>query len=198
MRIKLSPLGSGEKLTVVREDDILIVNGRSFDFSRVGNGDTLPFDAVACDWLIGPVERISGELQIHLLMPHDDEAAEAVRFPADVIDPPNGPVRLPSGESESSVVIGLGVIDWSRLVTAEDKARDARELLLSQLTSEIAQRRAAADNAIAPLQDAIDLEEATAEEADRLKAWKRYRIALSRVPEQAGYPNEIDWPSLPA
>ncbi|WP_447742150.1 tail fiber assembly protein [Pseudomonas laurentiana] len=83
-------------------------------------------------------------------------------------------------------------------MTAEDKAREAREHLLSQLTSEIAQLRAAADHAIAPLQDAIDLEEATAEEADRLKAWKRYRIALSRVHEQAGYPNEMDWPALPA
>ncbi|MCT8189895.1 phage tail assembly chaperone, partial [Pseudomonas monteilii] len=29
-------------------------------------------------------------------------------------------------------------------------------------------------------------------------AWKRYRVALNRLPEQAGWPTEIDWPALPA
>ncbi|WP_442109159.1 tail fiber assembly protein [Pseudomonas sp. NUPR-001] len=58
--------------------------------------------------------------------------------------------------------------------------------------------RRVADAAIAPLQDAVDLEEATTAEADTLKAWKKYRIALIRVPEQPGYPDTIDWPAPPA
>ncbi|MFZ5938913.1 tail fiber assembly protein, partial [Pseudomonas sp. HS6-2] len=57
---------------------------------------------------------------------------------------------------------------------------------------------AAADQAIAPLQDAVDLEEATEAETDQLKLWKRYRVALSRLHEQEGYPTEIDWPAPPA
>ncbi|MCE1090856.1 tail fiber assembly protein [Pseudomonas monteilii] len=32
----------------------------------------------------------------------------------------------------------------------------------------------------------------------RLTAWKRYRVALSRLSEQAGWPTEIDWPAQPA
>ncbi|MNO03921.1 Caudovirales tail fiber assembly protein [compost metagenome] len=54
-----------------------------------------------------------------------------------------------------------------------------------------------ADEAIAPLQDAVELEEATEGEAALLKEWKRYRVALSRLPEQEGYPTSIDWPLIP-
>lgn len=60
-----------------------------------------------------------------------------------------------------------------------------------------AQLRAIADYAITPLQDAVDIEEATEEDAARLKAWKKYRVALNRVSEQAGYPEKIDWPAVP-
>jgi hypothetical protein len=35
--------------------------------------------------------------------------------------------------------------------------------------------------AIAPLQDAVDLDEATAEETALLKLWKQYRVAVNRV-----------------
>lgn len=69
---------------------------------------------------------------------------------------------------------------------------------LTVAQSEIAQRRAAADAAIAPLQDAVDLDEATESEASLLKEWKRYRVALNRLPDQPGYPAEIDWPAPPA
>ncbi|AZE73136.1 tail fiber assembly domain protein [Pseudomonas synxantha] len=58
--------------------------------------------------------------------------------------------------------------------------------------------RTQADRAIAPLQDAVDIEEATEEEVAILKLWKKFRVALSRIPEQADYPDAIDWPVVPA
>ncbi len=64
--------------------------------------------------------------------------------------------------------------------------------------AETARLRLIADAAIAPLQDAVDLEEATDAEMALLKEWKRYRLALNRLSEQPGYPNSIDWPSPPA
>ncbi len=73
-------------------------------------------------------------------------------------------------------------------------AADPLELVLA----ETAHKRAAADAAIAPLQDAVDLDEATEAETALLKDWKRYRVALNRLPDQLGYPAEIDWPSPPA
>lgn len=69
------------------------------------------------------------------------------------------------------------------LMAAEERARD---------------ERASADTAIAPLQDAVDLDDATDIEADLLKRWKRYRVALNRLPDQPGYPDAIDWPAPPA
>ncbi|AMO80097.1 tail fiber assembly protein [Obesumbacterium proteus] len=50
--------------------------------------------------------------------------------------------------------------------------------------------------AIAPLQDAVDLDIATDEELAQLKAWKTYRVLLSRI-DTASAP-DIEWPPLPA
>ena len=66
-----------------------------------------------------------------------------------------------------------------------------------EVQAQIAQLRAIADYAITPLQDAVDIDEATEEDTVQLKAWKKYRVALNRVPEQAGYPETIDWPAVP-
>ncbi|KKI48344.1 tail fiber assembly protein G [Obesumbacterium proteus] len=49
---------------------------------------------------------------------------------------------------------------------------------------------------ISTLQDAVDLDMATDEEIAQLKAWKTYRVLLSRI-DTAGAP-DIDWPLLPA
>lgn len=57
--------------------------------------------------------------------------------------------------------------------------------------------RESADYRIAPLQDAVDLEEATAEEAALLTQWKRYRVALNRVDTQPGWPEVVEWPTPP-
>lgn len=90
-----------------------------------------------------------------------------------------------------------GNIDWTRMVTKEMKEQAAAQQHLAAVVAETAVHRAAADAAIAPLQDAVDIDEATEAEALSLKTWKKYRVALSRLPEQAGYPDAIDWPARP-
>lgn len=89
-------------------------------------------------------------------------------------------------------------IDWSKMITAEMKAAQAAAEQLAQAQAETSRLRKIADAAIAPLQDAVDLDEATEAEALRLKEWKRYRVALNRLPDQPGYPAAIDWPAPPA
>ncbi|MDU9394302.1 tail fiber assembly protein [Pseudomonas sp. zfem002] len=69
---------------------------------------------------------------------------------------------------------------------------------LLEVQAETSRRRAAADAAIVPLQDAVDLDEATEAELALLKEWKRYRVLLNRLQDQPGYPTEIDWPAPPA
>ncbi|EPL07407.1 tail fiber assembly protein [Pseudomonas sp. CF150] len=52
-----------------------------------------------------------------------------------------------------------------------------------------------ASTKIATLQDAVDLGEATTEEQAALIEWKRYRIALMRIDQQADFPRDIQWPA---
>lgn len=48
-----------------------------------------------------------------------------------------------------------------------------------------------------PLQDAVDIGDATEDEIARLNLWKRYRVELNRIEQQAGFPSDISWPSSP-
>ncbi|WP_145523121.1 tail fiber assembly protein [Yersinia rohdei] len=52
-----------------------------------------------------------------------------------------------------------------------------------------------ANSEIAPLQDAVDLNMANADEVTALQSWKKYRVLLNRVDIDAA--PEIDWPVAP-
>lgn len=199
MRLQLSPVFfMGQTLTVYKQGDSLTINGLTLDFTRLSEGATLPAAATGCPWIIAPVERVEGDLVVKLLLPIPDDADHSARYPADIVAPADGKVSLPVPDAPvQAPAQGYAAIDWDQVVTEEDKAQAEAELLRATASAEVAQRRATADAAIAPLQDAVDLEDATAEEAEMLKAWKRYRVALSRLPEQAGWPTEIEWPELP-
>ncbi|MGF2651533.1 tail fiber assembly protein [Serratia marcescens] len=71
-----------------------------------------------------------------------------------------------------------------------------REQLVAASERKKARLMADATQAIAPLQDAEDLDMATQEEKAQRLAWKRYRVLLSRInPEEAP---TIAWPQPPA
>ena len=67
-----------------------------------------------------------------------------------------------------------------------------------QATAERDRLMAYATTQIAPLQDAVDMEEATPAEVAALTAWKKYRLAVSRTSTSAGWPGAVEWPPLPA
>lgn len=50
---------------------------------------------------------------------------------------------------------------------------------------------------IAPLQDAIDLGDATSLDKEKIKQWKQYRVLVNRVSEQDNFPENIIWPDMP-
>jgi hypothetical protein len=199
MIIMLSPVRSDAELSVTKAGDTLIINGVALDFSRLEDGSTLAAEAIGSDWVTRPVERTNGDLVVTLTLPHSADAPELARFPADIINPADGPVRLPGIDLAPAQPAAVnGVIDWSQVITQEIKDQAAAEQQLAQVVVQTAAHRAVADSAIAPLQDAVDLEEATETEVVELTAWKKYRIALIRVPDQPGYPDTIDWPAPPA
>ncbi|WP_083860563.1 tail fiber assembly protein [Chromobacterium haemolyticum] len=107
-----------------------------------------------------------------------------------VINPNNGLPDLTDSPRPSPAHWWNGAA-WEATPAAEAECQRANA------ERELDRRRAAADAAIAPLEDAVELGMATADELAALKAWKRCRVLLTRVPQQAGYPGAVDWPSTP-
>jgi len=67
---------------------------------------------------------------------------------------------------------------------------------VSQAEAERESSMALAAAAIAPLQDAVDIGDATDEERASLQGWKKYRVALNRLDLTAA--PAIEWPEIPA
>jgi len=95
MHIILSPTRTDTPLVASRDGDTLTLNGEEFDFGPLEEGETLPADAIDSEWIRGDVERIDGELQLTLRLPHGANAPQETRFPEPIIDPPNGEIALP-------------------------------------------------------------------------------------------------------
>ena len=96
MHITLSPMRHDTPLSLERADDVLIINGQMFDFTPLPDGATLPKEAVDCEWLASDVERVAGALHLTLILPHGGTAPQDTLFPVPIIDPPDGPVKLPA------------------------------------------------------------------------------------------------------
>ncbi|MDW9573377.1 hypothetical protein GOA73_08310 [Sinorhizobium meliloti] len=96
MIIDLSPQRRDDVLEVTRAGDALTINGVAFDFSALPDGATVPAGEVPCEWLVGPVERIAGELHLAFILPHGPNPSQAVAFPAPIVNPPDGLVALPA------------------------------------------------------------------------------------------------------
>ena len=95
MHIKLNPQRRDDQITVIKSGDTLSVNGEVFDFSAIPDGATLPADAISSEFFSGPVERIDGVLRLTLTLPHGADPVEAVAFPTDIINPPDGEIEMP-------------------------------------------------------------------------------------------------------
>ncbi|MFW3571237.1 tail fiber assembly protein [Kosakonia cowanii] len=82
--------------------------------------------------------------------------------------------------------------DGDKWVDDPDAARAARMAEITELKNMLMTQ---ASEAIAPLQDAVELEIATGDEQAQLAAWKKYRVFLNRIDTEA---SEIIWPEKPA
>ena len=95
MYISLSPQVRDDRLTLERNGDSLVINGEEFDFSQLPSGKILPRMAVKCSLLASDIKRVDGKIYLTLILPIGLCAPEVARFPAPIIDPPNGLVLLP-------------------------------------------------------------------------------------------------------
>ncbi len=104
MKIVLTPQRRDDALEVLKSGEVLTINGEQFDFSVLPDGAAIPAGEVPCDWIVGPIERISGELRLTMILPHGPNPSQAVAFPAPVVDPPDGPLALPFDPPPGPVV----------------------------------------------------------------------------------------------
>ncbi len=67
----------------------------------------------------------------------------------------------------------------------------------NKLDSDISQKISDATLKINILSDSVDLGLATNDEISMLSALKKYRVLLSKISAQTGYPMSIEWPEYP-
>lgn len=95
MQINLSPQRRDDALALTKAGDILTINGNQFDFSTLPNGATIEAGIVPCEWIVGAVERVGGEIHLTLILPHGPNPSQVVAFPAAISNPPDGVIALP-------------------------------------------------------------------------------------------------------
>lgn len=107
MKLALTPMRHPERLKLTVCGDVLTLNGEAFDFSDLPDGATLPRSAVACDWLSGDVQRVQGQIDVPLILPHGASAPRETRFPAVLHVDRDGPVTLPLYEVKKIEEAGI-------------------------------------------------------------------------------------------
>lgn len=95
MLINLSPIRDDRVLNITKQGDTLTINGVSYDFSQLPNGATLPREAINCEWIVSDVNRINGEIELTILLPHGANASHEARFPHPIVMNNDGQVVLP-------------------------------------------------------------------------------------------------------
>ncbi|VVM93824.1 hypothetical protein [Pseudomonas fluorescens] len=95
MKINLIPQGRPETLEVIRLGDTLNINGEDFDFSPIGEGDTLPATAVSSSWFMDKIERVNGVIELTLILPLPSNYSPEQAFPVPLVDVPDGSVAFP-------------------------------------------------------------------------------------------------------
>ncbi|MBX8528578.1 hypothetical protein K5D32_02830 [Pseudomonas cichorii] len=96
MKIYLAPQRRDDNLDVVKSGNILILNGESFDFTRMVDGDTLPASAISSPFFAGNVDNIGGELELTLFLPLPANYSQAQAFPEPLVNVGDGPVVFPA------------------------------------------------------------------------------------------------------
>ncbi|MCV4343221.1 hypothetical protein [Pseudomonas capsici] len=96
MKIFLVPQRRDDSLEVVKSGNVLVLNGESFDFTRMVDGDTLPASAISSPFFVGNVDNIGGELELTLILPLPANYSQAQAFPEPLLNVGDGPVVFPA------------------------------------------------------------------------------------------------------
>ena len=96
MDITLTPQVRPDSLTLSKAGDVLTINGEAFDFTFIAEGDILPMDAVDCLLIASDVTRTGGAITLTLILPILADASAAAKFPAPILNAPDGAIEVPA------------------------------------------------------------------------------------------------------
>ncbi|KEO61296.1 hypothetical protein [Thioclava indica] len=100
MKLALSPRRADTPLTLSCAGETLMFNGETLDLSAIPDGASLPAEAVASDWIVGPISRNDGELSLTIALPCGANAPDETRFPQPITVIQDGPIMLPPYQLE--------------------------------------------------------------------------------------------------
>jgi hypothetical protein len=99
MRISFSPQRRDDGLTLEKTSgDRLRINGELFNFNNLNDGDVIPAGEIPCEWVVGPVEKIDGEVHVTVILPHGPNPSQAVAFPEPITVTEDGSIEVPHDE----------------------------------------------------------------------------------------------------
>jgi len=131
----------------------------------------------------------------------DSTADESPLEPGVFLVPAHATVIPPPEVAEGKQAVFTGARWILQPIPQPEAAPPPPALTEAQLATVAIDKRdkllANATLAMAPLQDAVELDDATPAEVVLLKQWKQYRVAINRVPQQDGFPHAITWPAAP-
>lgn len=97
MKITFSPQRRDDTLSLEKTaGDRLRINGALFNFNPLNDGDVIPAGAIPCEWIVGPVEKLDGEVHLAVILPHGPNPSPAVAFPEPVAVTADGPIEVPN------------------------------------------------------------------------------------------------------
>ena len=94
--IKLSPFRGDQSAPSVSVNGFaLTIDGETFDFSPLQDGQALPATAVDSEWFTDEISRAGDTLFVTLRLPYGLNPSDAVAFPDPILVTKAGTVKLP-------------------------------------------------------------------------------------------------------
>ncbi|MHB2265797.1 hypothetical protein [Aliihoeflea sp. PC F10.4] len=100
MRITFSPAWNDTALTLEKTSgDRLRINGELLNFNGLNDGDVIPYEHASAhlhDWLVGPIEKVDGEVRLTVLLPHGSSPEPWQLEPEPIVVTEDGTVDVPT------------------------------------------------------------------------------------------------------
>ncbi len=126
MRVSFCPQRRDDTLTVSRDGDVLVINGVLEDLSGIPDGATVPAEAIDNEWIVGPIERIDGELHVTLVLPNSSALEPWQAFPEPMTITENGPIDIPC---DTTITVARHTVEGgTNIVTTTKRWRQEPEV----------------------------------------------------------------------